>query len=98
MPNFTPETAVARYAVTPLDSPVNILQLVQHLSERAEEISARFFAASSAAQDELDALEAHDLGDELNHRRKSLAEDLLEIEIAAHDLAELVDLLNNRMS
>ncbi|WP_256379921.1 hypothetical protein [Bradyrhizobium sp. WSM471] len=42
--------------------------------------------------------EPYDLGHELNDRRKSLADHLLEIEIAAHDLDELVDLISKLTS
>jgi hypothetical protein len=98
MPNFTSETAIARYAVAPLDSAVNILERLKDISERAEEISDRLFVACAMAQGELEVLEPYDLGDELNDRRKALADDLLEIEIAAHDLDELADLIDKLTS
>jgi hypothetical protein len=100
MPNFTnvPDTAVARYAVASLDSAVNILERLKDISELAEEISDRVFVACGMVQGELDVFEPYDLADELNGRRKSLADDLLVIEIAAHDLDELVDLIDKLTS
>ena len=83
MPNFTSETAVARYAVAPLDSAVNILARLKEISERAEDISDRLFTACSAAQGELEVFKTYDLAGEL-----------LEIEIAAYDLEVLVELIN----
>ena len=99
MPNFTSETAVARYAVAPLDSAVNdILERLKEICERAEDISDRLFAACMAALDELELFESYDLADELKYQRNSFVDALLEIEIAAHDLDELVDLINKRTS
>ena len=100
MPNVTivSDAAAARYAVAPRNSAVNILARLKDISERAEDISDRLFTACSAAQAELEVLEAYDLADELNDQRKSLADDLLEIEIAAHDLDELVDLIDKLTS
>ena len=99
MPSVTivSDTAAARYAVAPLDSAVNdILERLKDISERAEDISDRLFAACSAAQGELEVFEAYDLADELKDQRNSFADALLEIEIAAHDLDELVNLINKR--
>ena len=100
MPNFrnVSDTAVAHYAVAPLNSAVNILKRLKDVSERVEEISDRVFVACAMAQGELEVLEPYDLGDELNDRRKALADDLLEIEIAAHDLDELADLIDKLTS
>ena len=98
MPDLTSKTAVARYAVAPADSAVNILERLRDVTGRAEEINERVFVACTMAQGELEVFEPYDLGDELNDRRKSLADDLLEIEIAAHDLDELVDLISKLTS
>jgi signal transduction histidine kinase len=91
------DTAAANYAIAPLDSAVNAERL-KDISERAEDISDRLFVACSAAQGELEVLEAYDLADALKDRRNSFADELLEIEIAAHDLDELVDLINKLTS
>ena len=64
---------------------------MKDISERTEEISDRLFVACGAAQGELEVFETYDLADELNDQRNRFADDLLEIEIAAHDLDELVD-------
>lgn len=93
MPNFRTEAAVARYAVAPLDSAVNIMERLREISDYAEEVGDRVLAACNMAQGELDVLEQYDLGDEPNDRRDSLAAYLLEIEIAAHDLDELGGLI-----
>jgi len=86
MPSVTivSDTAAARYAVAPLDSAVNdILERLKDISERAEDISDRLFAACSAAQGELEVFETYYLADGLEDQRKSVADKLLEIEIAA---------------
>ena len=96
MPNFNivPDTAAAHDAVAPLDVAVNdILERLKDISERAEDISDRLSIACSAAEGELEVL-AYDVADERKDQRNSLADQLLEIEIAAHDLDELVDLIN----
>ena len=98
MSNVTTASAVARYAVAPADSAVNILEHLRDLTGRVGEISERVFVACTMAQGELEVFEPYDLDDELNDRRKSLADDLLEIEIAAHDLDELVDLISKLTS
>jgi hypothetical protein len=101
MLNFTffYDTAAACDEVAPLHSAVNdILERLKDISERAEDISDRLFVACSAAQGELEVFEAYDLADELKDQRNSFADKLLEIEIAAHDLDELVDLINKRTS
>ncbi|OPY99159.1 hypothetical protein A5906_25815 [Bradyrhizobium sacchari] len=91
MPNSATETTAARSAVTFLYPPVNVIEkLLKHISGRADEIADCIVAACGSAQDDLLALETIDLGDELNVRRKSLEDQLLQIEIAAHDLDELV--------
>jgi len=98
MPNFNSGTAAARYAVAPLDPAVNdILERLKDISERAEDISDRLSIACSAAEGELEVL-AYDVADERKDQRNSLADQLLEIEIAAHDLDELVDLINKLTS
>ena len=100
MPNFTIacDTAAACHAVPTLESAVNdILERLKSISERAEDISDRLSIACSAAEGELEVL-AYDVADERKDQRNSLADQLLEIEIAAHDLNELVDLINKLTS
>ena len=72
--------------VAPLDPAVNDILERDRLS-----------IACSAAEGELEVL-AYDVADERKHQRNSLADQLLEIEIAAHDLNELVDLINKLTS
>jgi len=96
--NIVPDSAAAQHAVPTLESAVNDLERLKDISERAEDISDRLFGACSAAQGELEVFEAYDLADELKDQRNSFADKLLEIEIAAHDLDELVDLINKRTS
>jgi hypothetical protein len=100
MPNFisVSDTAIARYAVAPLESAVNILKRLKEISDRAEEISDRVFVACIMAEGELEGLEPYDLGDEPNDRRNALADDLLEIKIATHDLDELIARIDELMS
>jgi hypothetical protein len=100
MPSVTivSDTAAARYAVAPLDSAVNdILERLKEICERAEDISDRLFAACMAALDELELFESYDLADELKYQRNSFVDALLEIEIAAHDLDELVNLITSAL-
>ncbi|PSO25115.1 hypothetical protein [Bradyrhizobium sp. MOS002] len=95
MPNSATETAAAPYAVAFPDSPVNVIvRLLKRIAGRAEDIGERVSLACDMALSELAVFEPFDLGDELNHRRKALEEDLLEIEIAVHDLDELIGLIN----
>ena len=99
MPSSTivSDTVAARYVVSPLDSAVNeILERLKDISKRVEDISDRLVAACSAAQ--LELFEAHDLADELKDQRNSIEDELLEIEIAAHDLDELADLISQLTS
>jgi len=99
MPSCTvvSDTAAARHVVSPLDSAVNeILARLKDISNRVEDISDRLVAGCGAAQFEL--FEAHDLADELKDQRNSLEHELLEIEIAAHDLDELADLISRLTS
>ena len=98
MPNFTTETAVARYPVAFLDSAVNILERLKEISECAEDVSDRLFAACAAAYGALAVFDEYDLADECKDQRNSLANELLEIEIAAHDLDELGALINDLTS
>ena len=77
MPNFNivPDTAAAHDAVAPLDVAVNdILKRLKDISARAEEISDCLSMACSAAEGALEVLKDH---------RKSLSDQLLEIQIAA---------------
>ena len=95
--NIVPDSAAAQHAVPTLESAVNDLERLKDISERAEDISDRLSIACSAAEGELEVL-AYDVADERKHQRNSLADQLLEIEIAAHDLDELVDLINKLTS
>ncbi len=99
MPNFTNvNPAIERYAVAALEAVVNIEAQLKDISQRADDISDRLFTACSLAQGELELFEPYDLADELKDRCKSLADDLLEIEIAAHDLDVVVHLINKIIS
>ena len=96
--NIESDIAAAQHAVLTLESAVNdILERLKSISERAEDISDRLSIACSAAEGELEVL-AYDVADERKDQRNSLADQLLEIEIAAHDLNELVDLINKLTS
>ena len=95
--NIVPDSAAAQHAVPTLESAVNDLERLKDISERAEDISDRLSIACSAAEGELEVL-AYDVADERKDQRNSLADQLLEIEIAAHDLDELVDLINKLTS
>jgi hypothetical protein len=95
--NIVPDSAAAQHAVPTLESAVNDLERLKDISERAEDISDRLSIACSAAEGELE-VRAYDVADERKDQRNSLADQLLEIEIAAHDLDELVDLINKLTS
>jgi hypothetical protein len=71
---------------------------LKDISERAEDICDQLFAACSAAYSEIAVFDAHDLAGEFKHQRNSLADDLLQIEIVAHDLDELVVFINKLTS
>lgn len=91
MPDFATETTAAPPAVAFCDSPVNVIvRLLKCIAERAEDIGERVSLGCGMALGELEVFEPFDLGDELNDRRKALEADLVEIEIAVHDLDELV--------
>ena len=72
--NIVPDSAAAQHAVPTLESAVNDLERLKDISERAEEISDCLSMACSAAEGALEVLKDH---------RKSLADQLLEIQIAA---------------
>lgn len=91
MPNSATENTAALPAVASRDSPVNVIvRLLQRIVERAEDIGERVSLGCGMALGELEVFEPFDLGDELNDRRKALEADLVEIEIAVHELDELV--------
>ena len=73
--NIVSDIAAAQHAVLTLESAVNdILKRLKDISARAEEISDCLSMACSAAEGALEVLKDH---------RKSLADQLLEIQIAA---------------
>lgn len=99
MPNFATETTAVPPAVAFRDSRVNVIvRLLRHIAERAEDIGERVSLGCGMALSELEVFEPFDLGDELNDRRKALEADLVEIEIAVHDLDELAGFIKELTS
>jgi hypothetical protein len=100
MPNFSAvsnDTAAARHAASTLESAVNVvLDRLKDISERADDICTRLLTACAVAEDEIEQIKMLEpVVEGFEDHRASLGDELTEIEIAAHEVDELVEECND---
>jgi len=100
MPNFSAvsnDTAAARHAASTFESAVNVvLDRLKAFCERVDDLCTRLLTACTIAEDDIGQIKGLEpVVEGFEDHRASLGDELTEIEIAAHEIDELVEKCND---
>jgi hypothetical protein len=100
MPNFSAvsnDTAAARHAASTFESAVNVvLDRLKAFCERVDDLCTRLLTACTIAEDDIGQIKGLEpVVEGFEDHRASLGDELTEIEIAAHEIDELVEECND---